>query len=334
MVPSVIQTLNGARQVAWRFWPRALAFPVMVLVLTGLQAWAQAGPPSMTVELDKDKAYLGDAVTYTVNFGAAEGWQVLEEPLEDKLGEATVLDQSWEKVKAGESDPETQRFQASIAFYKLGEMEVPQQKFRATAPDGTETELVAPALPIVIEPLLGQQDQAMAGNKGQVDLKVPFFWLLLIVGLLALVLVVLLVLYYRSRRGQPKPKPAKPAKPAYEEALDRLAQLTSGSLLKEGQIKAFYVAINLIVRHYFHRLFGIPAEEMTSFEFEDWMRDEPRIPEETKALCRDFQELCDRVKFAKYDPVETETKDVVNHAYQIVEQLRPRPEEVRVVQAG
>jgi len=307
---------------------------LLVLFLFTLCAGAQSEAPSMTVELSKDKAYLGDPVTYTVNFGSAEGWRVLEEPLEEKVGEAAVLEQSWDRVKAEETSPETQRFQANIAFYKLGEQEVPQQTFRAEGPDGSVTELVAPALPITIEPLLQEQDQAMADNKGQVALDVPFFWLLLIVGLLAIVLLVLLVLYFRARRGEPKKAPPKPAKPPYEEALDRLAQLTGGSLLKEGRIKDFYVAINLIVRHYFHRLFGIQAEEMTTFEFEDWMRDEPGIPEETKALCREFQELCDRVKFAKYDPVETETKDLVNHAYQIVEQLRPKPEEVRGVQAG
>lgn len=299
-------------------------------LLLGL-VWGQANAPSLTVEIDPEKAFLGDPVTYTVTFGSAESWQMLESTFEDTFGEATILDQTWDTVQPEENGPVYQRFQAKLGFYKLGEQEIPQQKFLAESAAGDVIELFAPALPLTIDSLLKEEDQAMAENKGQMSMKVPFFWLLLILALVVLVLLVLLGFYLRSRLNKPKPKPVIPPKPAYQEALDRLAELTRGSLLKEGRIKEFYVEIHLIVRHYFHRLYNIPAEEMTSFEFDDWLRDRRDIQQGTKDICGEFGELCDRVKFAKYDPVEGETKDLVNYAYQIVEQLKPKPQEVAVV---
>lgn len=286
---------------------------------------AQDNAPSFVVELDPEKAYLGDPVTYLVTFNAQPGWKLSSEPLSDKFGEATVLSQEWLEVQETAEAAAQQQFRAKFAFYELGDKEIGKYVFKAVGPEGQEIELFAPAMPITIEALLEESDQELALNKGQVGMKVPFFWLMLIGILIGVILLVLFAFYLRAKLNKPKPKMVIPPKPPFEEALDRLAKLTGGSLLKEGRVKEFYVEIHLIIRHYFHRLYGIPAEEMTRFEFEDWMQDHSSLPGETRTLCLAFGDLCDRVKFAKYDPVESETKDLVNHAYQIVEQLKPKP---------
>lgn len=291
-------------------------------------------PPSLTVELEPEKAFVGDVLTYTVTFGASEGWLVEETSLPERLGKATVLKQGWHRLQEDPSVPARQQLKVELAFFELGDQEVPKQTFVAKGPDGEAVELVAPALPMEIEALLKDADQTLADNKGQANMDVPFFWLLLIAGLALLVLLILLGFYLYIRWKKPKPKPVIPPKPPYEEALGRLGELTSSSLLKEGRVKEFYVAIHQVLRHYVHRLFDIQAEEMTSFEFEEWLEGEAGVPGPTKDLFLAFQELCDRVKFAKYEPIETETKDLVNHAYQIVESLRHVRQEVADVQIG
>lgn len=98
-------------------------------------------------------------------------------------------------------------------------------------------------------------------------------------------------------------------------------------------MKAFYVEINQIIRRYYARLNGIPAEEMTTFELADWFEFHG-FESAFRQLNDQFHDLCDRVKYAKYDPEEGEHNEVVNWAHQLLDQLKPQEKEVTSVAVG
>jgi len=298
-----------------------------------------ASEPVLQAELAHREAFLGDSIELrvTVRYDPA-AWQSVApaKPPGEKLGEATVLSHTLgEPIVEEGVDLVTRELKARLAWYELGAHEVPALSWIATAPDGETTTLETASIEIEIIPMLDEEDGEIAPAKGQVDLdRLPLWPWLVGGGLLLIGLIALLVWWLRRDKKAPPPPEPKPLLPPYEEAIRALGELTHGSLLKEGRIKEFYVAINLIVRRYYGRLFDIHAEEMTSFEIEEWMREEASLPAGLTDVSLAFQEQCDRVKFAKFDPVEAENRETVNRAYQIVEMLKPKPEEARGVATG
>ncbi len=305
----------------------------ILFALTALVAAAAAATgiePKISAELANRTAFLGDPVALTVRVHFEDGWTFEQIELPEKLGEATVLNQRWiGPIRDEETGLNLLELRAELAWYRFETFETPPIELRGVAENGDARTFATPAMTIEIIEMLEEEDQSLAPEKGQVSMQAPALWPFLVGGALLLLalggLVAWLAMRYAKRPKRPA-KPVKPLAPPDQEALERLRVLTHGPLLKEGKFKLFYVEINQIIRHYYARLFDIHAEEMTSFELEDWMDDRADLSGEQVALNRAFQELCDRVKFAKHDPLDAENKDVVNWSYQIVEAFKPEPE--------
>lgn len=294
-----------------------------------------ADEPQITTELANREAFLGDAVAFNIKITHEEGWKFEALELGESLGKASVLSQQWlDSAKLETAEIYVAELKAKLAWYRTGEFKAPAVTLRATAPDGSEQTFTTPELTIEIMYMLDEEDQELAPGKDQIAKTVPSLLPILAAAGLLLALIIGSVIFYLAMRKKKVVEKVVPLTPPYPEAIDRLRELTHGSLLKEGHYKAFHVAINQIIRHYYARLYAINAEEMTSFEVEDWIMQQSHLPEGFLDLNRSFQEQCDLVKFAKHDPVEAENKQVVNQAYQLVELLKPREEEVSHVAAG
>lgn len=288
--------------------------------------FAFAIEPQITTEVSDREGLLGDPIEFKVRITYEDGWTFDQKNLDQTFGEATVLNQAWTGPTVDKDlKLNTVTFTANLAFYKLGEYTIPKMTLTAQRADGTTETFNTAELGVKIVPLLAEDDERMAPSKGQMGMVLPALWPFLVGAVVLLALLLWLVIYLIRRRGrQPLAAPVIPPKPAYEEAIERLHELTYSSLLKEGRYKEFYVQVSLIIRHYYGRLFQIPAEEMTSFELEEWFLDASGLPEGFIDANRGFTERCDWVKYAKHDPVEAENQAVVNSAYQIVELLKPK----------
>lgn len=297
-----------------------------------------AADPEIKTETAMREAYLGDPVTVAITFTfQTSDWTSfkLKDAMPEKLGDATVLSHQVEAPQVEPDSPNAKQvIVARLAWYALGETEVPALDLVGIAADGSEQAFTSDALTLEIIPMLTETDQEPAPGKGMVQLEGPPLWPWILAAVLLLALAGFLFWKLTRREKGEKPVPPKPLKPPYDEALEALEKLTHGSLLKEGRVKDFYVEVNRIVRRYYARLFQIHAEEMTSFELEVYFEQAPTLPAGLIEVNNAFQEACDHVKFAKHDPVEAENQETVNRAYQIVEMLRPKPEEVTSVQTG
>lgn len=293
-------------------------------------AWS--ADPQLTAELSSRNAFLGDAVTLLVRISHDENWLVEQKEFAAELGDATVLSHQWQILEKQEgSNLSTVELRLKLAWYRLGEFKLPPFEITLLGEDVKKL-LETPELTIEIVTMLAEEDKDLAPAKDQVDLEVPLLWPWILGAVLLLLVVAGLIYHHFFRTKGKDSKPPPPPKPPYEEAILALNTLTSGSLLKEGRVKEFHVAITLIIRHYYGRLFGINSEEMTSFELEEWLENEShRLPGELFYLNRAFQEQCDRVKYAKHDPVEAENKETTNRAYQVVEKLKAEAQEARHV---
>lgn len=295
------------------------------IIFTALSVSTLATQPLITAELEKREAWLGDTVDMQVRVHFDDNWSFELTNLGDALGEATVISQDW---KDAFEDADTQlnvlQLDVELAWYSLGEHVLPPIEVRGTSVDGQTKTLKTPELTINVTKMLDESDQSLAPPKGQVELPLPRLWPW-VVGAVVLVALVGISIYWylRSRKGD-KARPMVAALAPYEEAISRLRDLTMSSLLKEGKFKQFYVEVNTVVRHYYARLFAIPAEEMTTYEIDHWIRE--RHDQGFTRINRQFHELCDMVKYARYEPAESEHNAVVNWAHEIVETLNPRDE--------
>jgi len=157
-------------------------------------------------------------------------------------------------------------------------------------------------------------------------LKLPLNWLLIsVIAVLILLLAVLLYyLYERYKKKKALKENILPEIriPPYEIALAHLHELEEKKLWQNGFIKQFHSEVTEIVRQYFEERFNFRALEMTSAEILAVLS----YMEEGKRIVRtsdNFFSNADLVKFAKFEPMPKVNDEMINQAYEIVNQTIP-----------
>jgi len=282
-----------------------------------------AGEPVLTAKVDRNRANIGDLIMYSVDLHFEEGWSFDLLSLDKKLGEATVHQSKWSKPERVQGTGLQKITMTSVlSWYKLGSYTIPAFEIKGSNSDGANLTLETRAIDIEITSILEEGDMALSDSKPQITMdEFP----LLAVTLGALLVVSLLIFFFwkRIKSGDILEIQEVPQLPPLDEVNIRLKDLVSSSILKEGEYKKFYVEISHIIRHFYGRIFSIPGDEMTSYELEVYFSDET-LPGEFHEKNSDFSSLCDRVKFAKYEPREAENNEVVNLAYRLIHILKPR----------
>ena len=176
--------------------------------------------------------------------------------------------------------------------------------------------------------LFSASPSPVAGTNGLRDIKPPvaipsgWEW---IGWALAAVLLAGLVLgswkYWRDRKAR---MPAPPPVPAHVRAWQRL----EAALALIGQPKPFCVAVSDAVRMYLEERFDFRAPERTTEEFLYELQDTDRLLPDQKTSLGEFLQRCDLVKFARYEPRETELRELHASALRLVEETRPEPSPV------
>lgn len=124
--------------------------------------------------------------------------------------------------------------------------------------------------------------------------------------------------YYLWKKYQKKlfaPKPA-PAIPPHRKAKDKLRAALE--LLSDPY--TFCTLVSDTVRVYLEERFDLHAPERTTEEFLGEVRFSPRLQEAHKALLEDFLSRCDLVKFARYEPTESELRELYDAALRLVDE--------------
>jgi hypothetical protein len=157
------------------------------------------------------------------------------------------------------------------------------------------------------------------------DIKPPIeiinVWLWVAIGATALVLVAVaigLILFFVLRKKPVVvPPPVPPhlrAKQKLKEALDLIAQP-----------KPFCILVSDTLRFYLEECFKFRAPERTTEEFLHELQATDRLLPDQKESLGEFLKRCDLVKFAQYEPRETELRELHDSAVRLVEETEPAP---------
>jgi hypothetical protein len=140
-------------------------------------------------------------------------------------------------------------------------------------------------------------------------------------GLGALAVLAILYLAWRYWQKRRSEIPVEPPVPAHIRAKQKLEE----ALALIAQPKPFCILVSDTVRAYLEEQFKFRAPERTTEEFLHELRATDLLAPEQKESLSKFLESCDLVKFAKYEPGETELHELHGSAVRLVEETEPRP---------
>ena len=102
--------------------------------------------------------------------------------------------------------------------------------------------------------------------------------------------------------------------------------LSQRNLPKQGYYGSYYVDLSAILRYYIEGRFHLRAPERTTQEFLSEMMEGELFDESQQTFLQSFLRLCDRVKFAKYQPGMIEMEESFVQVRKFIEETIPKPE--------
>jgi hypothetical protein len=149
---------------------------------------------------------------------------------------------------------------------------------------------------------------------------IPNGWLWFIVIVTILAAGALAWLAWRYWRKKAAAVPAAPPTPPHVRA--RRALEAALALISEP--KPFSIAVSGAVREYLEERFQFHAPERTTEEFLCELQGSDLLTAGQKLSLGDFLANCDLIKFAKYEPAETELRALHAAALRLVNETEPR----------
>lgn len=168
------------------------------------------------------------------------------------------------------------------------------------------------------------QTSSLASANDIRDIKPPvaiangWEWLAWTLG--ALLLVALLLMAWRRFLKRVTHEVVMPPVPAHVRARQKLVD----ALIYLGQPKTFCTLVSDTARFYLEERFNFHAPERTTEEFLRELRGTDLLADEQKESLGEFLASCDLVKFAKYEPGETELRELHASALRLVEETAPQ----------
>jgi hypothetical protein len=153
--------------------------------------------------------------------------------------------------------------------------------------------------------------------KPPIDISDGLEWLWLTLAVLAFIAILFVAwrIWSKSRlrvRIEPLIPAHIRAKDALQKALEHI-----------GQPKEFCILVSDTVRHYLEERFAFHAPERTTEEFLRELSETDLLTADQKESLGKFLENCDLVKFAKYEPGESELRELHSSAVRLLEETEP-----------
>ena len=153
--------------------------------------------------------------------------------------------------------------------------------------------------------------------KPPVEIPSGWEWLWWMLGALAVAALLFAAWHWwQKRRSQIPIVPPVPAHVRAKEMLEKALALIAHP-------KPFCTLVSDTVRTYLEERFDFRAPERTTEEFLHELRGTNLLSVEQKEKLGEFLGCCDLVKFAKYEPVENELRDLHGSALRLVEETEP-----------
>ncbi|BBB32285.1 hypothetical protein TTHT_0714 [Thermotomaculum hydrothermale] len=286
--------------------------------------FAIAREPNITVSLTKYKCSIGDKITAEVKV-VTDSKAKVEFDIEKNEDKDIVVENYKTETKKLPEDMKLTTLTFTVQSFKLGDISIGKVKVKV---DGKEYEKEIPK--ITVQSILPENKKKINPLKPQASIKPDYSYLKRYVKYALIAILILIILYFLLKKliekikGREKKVEEKPE--ILESPCIEIKKLTSSLLgrtyLKEGRVKEFFVELSEIAKRFLGRVFDFDYESKTSEEIFELINGKVKIEEES--LIKDFFEICDLVKFAKYLPEQSEINRTVNTLYQFADLICKR----------
>jgi hypothetical protein len=150
---------------------------------------------------------------------------------------------------------------------------------------------------------------------------IPSGWGWLWVLLLLLILGLVAWWWWKRRRNKVVQAPAAPIPPEV-----RAREKLHHALTLMDQPKPFTIFVSDAARVYLEERFDLRAPERTTEEFLSELQASHKLSGPHKTLLADFLRQCDMVKFARYEPGQSELQALYDAALRLVDETCPHPQ--------
>lgn len=302
-------------------WHYILTF---FLLLTGSTNVLFAQNSEVKASLDTNKIQIGEQTTFefliTTQKNSSLQWPQIQDTLTEKIEVVQIHKPDTNKIN---DEYREIRKDYTVTSFDSGYHAIPPFTF-SIEEDSIKTE----ALMLQVQTMEVDTTKEIKPIKGIHKEPVTFQdvipWLLGALAVLGLALLIYFYLKKKKQKTSDQPVPAKPALPPAEEALNRLQELEDKKLWQNDQTKKYYIELTAIIRHYIERRFEIDAEELTSKEILDQIKQS--IAADAYENLKSLLELADLVKFARVIPLPDENAQSAKSAKQFVEITREKEE--------
>ena len=280
--------------------------------------FGQGRPVTFVLRVDRTELPLSGTVTLEEELRIEEGFQAdFPEYLPEDFEGFSVVEITHERDK--EKDPtggsSTKRKRLILEPNRSGELAIaPLAIYFHRKGEAEESRFLTDEIPIEVTGIDDISKLALSPLRGIYEAppeasSAGYAWVVAGVGLLAAVVGTLFFL----RRRPTRPPPVVPPHETAYEALRRLLAL---NLVEKGEIELFFVHLSSILRNYIEDRFLVHAPELTTEEFLEEATRNPVLAEHQLRLGQ-FLALCDRVKFARFQPDEA----TIQGAFDVVKQF-------------
>lgn len=280
---------------------------------------------SVLTKIDREKITIGDQVKYTVT---------LEFSPEIKIPalRANLHLEAFELVKPlWGSEEKTQKGQLqiideyTISTFTTGDYVVPPYQVDYILPDGSNASIISASHLIVVESvnpnIAAIEDIAPIKTPVDIPLDQKKLILIVILSFIAVCLVVLLIIKFLRKSDLEEEIPILPP---YETACIALKKIKNEKTIEKHIPKVFALEISSILKNYILGLYGFDAPDLTTDEIRENLPDKISLEVQQKIIS--VLDNSDLIKFAKAQPEKIELYEDFNLTQDIVETLKPSPE--------
>lgn len=306
--------------------PRSLAALIGLLGLLTGGAARGVGEIDVTAAVDKQTAYIGDLINYSVTITYDSLLRLTPPAVGANLGGFDVKDYHVSDEQKIEQGRRRQVLNFNIRTFTTGDYVIPPLPIEySQPPDSTIKMIAADPIKITIKSVLAEGAKAdtltIRPLKKQVSLAKSHT--LTIVAVIALVVLAAGAAYYYffyRRRHRMEGVFVDP-RPAWEIACAELAMLREKDYLAKGELKAYYIELTDIFRKYLGKKFAFAAIDMTTEEIDLALAGMP-VDEVVARDIIGFLDHADLVKFAKYVPSTERPMQDWETAYNLVDKTK------------
>ena len=304
--------------------------PFAAVLLCAACLHARAASVHTSVNLP-DSLTVGDQFHLNVSVLAPHGADIIQPETDTGFGNVAVLGSTADRDSLGESD--SVHFSYLLATYVPEPCTIPSLSFAIVHDGSTDTVRTEP-IPLPLISVLTSDTVDIKDLKPQHRAGEPSLWWLW--SLLALAGVALVgYAAYRVFQQYRKPKAEPPPPPPYDEAMEAFRLLEMENLIRQGLVREYVFRLSEILKRYIGRRFDVHAQEFTTEEVMEWVRQAP-IEDAQRGRVEWFFATSDPVKFARFLPDDATLKRMGEEAKRFVHETRPQeqPVEARQSQGG